>query len=176
MSVGHARDPVEREHRTRFLEHWQRHYRIAKAEAPFLDIERFTRLIAYADVVNLWSYPQLDEHDIPYVLLVMAGFMTVHRKGAETTRERFWFEGNVRRAEDLWKTGRKARARLFKIVYRDPSRTPFPVGADVLRWQLVERVSRVADAGAPRVSRPEIREFELFMERHEAWRRDRGKQ
>jgi hypothetical protein len=173
MLVDHPRDEIEHEQRARFIEHWQRHYRAAKAAAPMLTMERFTHLIAYADVVNLWSCPQLDDRDLPYVLLVMAGFMTMHRKGGETTRERLWFEGSIRRAEDLWKPGRPTRARLFRIVYRDPVRTPFPVGTDILYWELMTQVSRMADTRASRVSGPEIQAFEWFIERHDAWRRDR---
>jgi hypothetical protein len=54
--------------------------------------------VTYADVINLWGFPLLDHRDLPYVLLVLAGFIAEHRKGDVTTWTRFWFDGHVRSA------------------------------------------------------------------------------
>lgn len=159
--------------RSRFLFSWKRHYRIARYVAPSLTLERFTGLIEYADVRNLWSHRQLDQRDLPYVLLVLAGFMAVRRKGEGTTWVRFWFDGRVRDAGDLWRPGVPA-AQVFRVIYRDPVQTPFPTGAEVVRWERVERIDRLADVSGPDVSRADIHAFDVFRMRNAStWRAQR---
>jgi len=178
MSIAHARDPlVEVESRQRFLRYWRRHYRLVRQTAPALTLRRFTELIEYADVMNLWSYARLDERDLPYVLVVLAEFMTVYDESGEATRERFWFDSSVRDIGDLWAEQRPARARLFRIVYREPSHTPFPTAADILHWEAVERIDRLKDMEGPGISRADVRAFDQFVERNAAARlarRDNG--
>ncbi len=171
MSIAHARDPLaEVERRQRFLRYWRRHYRLVRQTAPALTLRRFTELIEYADVMNLWSYERLDERDLPYVLVVLAEFMTVYDENGEATRERFWFDSSVRNVGDLWAEERPTRARLFRIVYREPSHTPFPTAADILHWEPVERIDRLKDMEGPGISRADVRAFDHFVERNAAAR------
>lgn len=178
MSIAHARDPLaEVECRQRFLRYWRRHYRLVRQTAPALTLRRFTELIEYADVMNLWSYARLDERDLPYVLVVLAEFMTVYDESGEATRERFWFDSSVRDVGDLWAAQRPARARLFRIVYREPPHTPFPTASDILHWEPVERIDRLKDMEGPGISRADVRAFDQFVERNAAARlarRDNG--
>jgi hypothetical protein len=49
-------------------------------------------------------------------------------------------------------------------LYRDAMRTPFPTGAEIVRWESVERVERVADLASRGVGRGDMRLFECFLE------------
>ncbi|MFL9888503.1 hypothetical protein PQR66_36140 [Paraburkholderia agricolaris] len=162
-------------HRERFLQHWQRHYRIARHAAPPLTLERFARLIEYADVVDLWRYPAFDEHDAPYVLLALAGFISVHDRD-ERARIRLWFDGSVRDVGDLWHAERRVPPGLFRVTYREPLHTPFPTSADILFWEPVERIERLADCTAPRLRQTQIRMFNRFIDGYERERNRRGEQ
>ncbi|QYD72842.1 hypothetical protein KZJ38_24450 [Paraburkholderia edwinii] len=164
----HVPDPhAARAHRAQFLFNWKRHFRIARHTAPALTLERFTALVKYADVMNLWAYPLLDQRDLPYVLLVLAGFMAEHRKGDVTTWTRFWFDGRIRSANDLWRSG-APEARLYRVIYRDAVRTPFPTSSEIIRWERIERVERIADITSRGVGRAEMRTFEQFLENDKA--------
>ena len=154
---------IAQAHRALFLSNWKRHYRIARHTAPSLTLERFMGLVKYADVMKLWAHPLLVQRDLPYVLLVLAGFIAEHRRGDVTTWTRFWFDGRVNAVGDLWRHGAQA-ARIYRVVYRDPMRTPFPTGAEIIRWERVERIERVADLSTPRVARMEMRLFDRFLE------------
>ncbi|RKF46587.1 hypothetical protein [Paraburkholderia fungorum] len=160
-------------HRERFLQHWQRHYRIARHAAPPLTLERFARLIEYADVVDLWRYAAFDERDAPYVLLALAGFISVHDRD-ERARIRIWFDGSVRDVGDLWHEERRRPPGLFRVTYREPLHTPFPTSADILFWEPVERVERLSDCTAPRLRQTQIRMFNRFIDGYERERRRRG--
>jgi hypothetical protein len=158
---------VAQEQRGRFLFNWKRHLRIARGMVPGLSLERFTELIEYADVLNLWSYSSLELKDVPYVLLVLAGFMAVRSGEEERTWVRFWFDGRVRDVGDLWRVGAPA-AQLFRLVYRDPFHTPFPTAAELLHWERVVRIERARDIGGPAISRAEMRAFDRFVKRNAA--------
>jgi hypothetical protein len=160
---------VAQEQRGRFLFNWKRHFRIARGMAPALSLERFTELIEYADVLNLWSYSPLELKDIPHVLLVLAGFMAVRSGEEEMTWVRFWFDGRVRDVGDLWRAGAPA-AQLFRLVYRDPLHTPFPTAAELLYWERVARVERVQDISGAAISRTEMRAFDRFVKLNAATR------
>jgi hypothetical protein len=163
---AHAPDidsQAARANRAQFLFNWKRHFRIARHTAPALTLERFTALVKYADVMNLWDYPLLDQRDLPYVLLVLAGFIAEHRKGDVTMWTRFWFDGRIRSANDLWRSG-APEPQLYRVIYRDAVRTPFPSGAEIVRWERVERVDRVADLASRGVGRADMRMFERFLE------------
>ncbi|MFC0693343.1 hypothetical protein [Paraburkholderia humisilvae] len=153
-----------RMNRAQFLFNWKRHFRIARHMAPALTLERFIAVVKYADVMNLWGFPLLDQRDLPYVLLVLAGFIAEHRKGDVTMWTRFWFDGRVRSASDLWRSGGVRDPQLYRVVYRDVVRTPFPTGAEIVRWESVERVDRVADLASRGVGRADMRLFEKFLE------------
>lgn len=160
---------VAQEQRGRFLFNWKRHFRIARGMVPGLSLERFTELIEYADVLNLWSYSPLELKDVPYVLLVLAGFMAVRGGEEELTWVRFWFDGSVRDASDLWRAGAPA-AQLFRLVYRNPFHTPFPTAAELLYWERVVRVERAQDIDSAAISRSEMRAFDRFVKRNAATR------
>lgn len=160
-------------HRERFLQHWQRHFRIARHAAPPLTLERFARLIEYADVVDLWRYPAFDERDVPYVLLALAGFISVNDRD-ERARIRLCFDGSVRDVGDLWRDERRVPPGLFRVTYREPLHTPFPTAADILFWEPVERIERLADCHAPRLRQTQIRAFNRFLGGYERERDRRG--
>ncbi|CAB3643388.1 hypothetical protein LMG24238_00491 [Paraburkholderia sediminicola] len=168
--AGGAAGPL---HRERFLQHWQRHFRIARHAAPPLTLERFARLIEYADVVDLWRYPAFDERDVPYVLLALAGFISVNDRD-ERARIRLCFDGSVRDVGDLWRDERRVPAGLFRVTYREPLHTPFPTAADILFWEPVERIERLADCPAPRLRQTQIRAFNRFIGGYERERDRRG--
>ncbi|WP_144152898.1 hypothetical protein [Paraburkholderia sp. BCC1885] len=160
-------------HRDIFLRHWSLHFQVMRRAVPALTIQRFVHLIEYADVLNLWSYPELDERDVPYVLLVMAGFIRQVPQPAgdeddaegEVTWVRFWFDSSVSDEGDLWLQGR-ARPQLFRLIYRDPELTPFPTGAEVLQWETVVRDEAFLDnpvASVASVSRADMQAFHRFM-------------
>jgi hypothetical protein len=100
-------------------------------------------------------------------MLVLAGFMAEHRKGDVTMWTRFWFDGRIRSAHDLWRSG-APEARLYRVIYRDAVRTPFPTSAEIIRWERVERVDRIADLPSRGVGRAEMRTFEQFLESDKA--------
>jgi hypothetical protein len=112
---------------------------------------------------NNMSWRCYVQRDLPYVLLVLAGFIAEHRRGDVTTWTRFWFDGRVNAVGDLWRNGAQA-ARIYRVVYRDPIRTPFPTGAEIIRWERVERIDRVADLSTPRADGTEMRLFDRFLE------------
>ncbi|WP_323120590.1 hypothetical protein [Burkholderia alba] len=172
FAIGATRpDPlVAADQRAQFFRNWKRHFQIARHHAPALTIERFTCLIDYADVMNLWSCAALDQRDLPYVLLVLAGFIATHRKGETTVWLRFWFDGRVRTGADLWRPG-GPRAGFFRLQYRDPVHTPFPTGADIVRWERIEHIDRIVDLPASGVGPAETRAFDRFLARDPGGRR-----
>jgi prepilin-type N-terminal cleavage/methylation domain-containing protein len=112
----------------------------ARRDSGFTLIEMLVAIALLAVV----ALPRLDHNDLPYVLLVMAGFLTVRGANAEVTRERFYFDGSLRDVGDLWREGRRMPATLYRIVYRNPLHTPFPTAASIQHW---ERVARGAASG-----------------------------
>ncbi|HTJ95094.1 MAG TPA: hypothetical protein VL424_18525 [Pararobbsia sp.] len=150
--------------RARFLRLWQRHLQVMRHEAPGLSLRRLIELIAHADVVNVWSYPGMTEHHVPYVLLVLAGYLPYPDPKTTSMRVRFWFGDMARDLTDLWHEDGRVSARLFRVIYRPPGRTPLPVADDILRWEEVSMVERVADLAPARISRPEQRAFTRFLE------------
>lgn len=173
--IGHAFDSVAGpKQRARFLRFWQRHFQVMRHEAPGMSLRRLTELIAHADVVNLWSYPGLDEHDLPYALLVLAGFIVYPDPKVSGMRVRFWFGDAIRDIGAIWtghasqsenpRTPQTIAPRLFRVVYRAPTRTPLPVAADIVEWEEVNRIRRVADHALPRVPRSDQRAFGRFLE------------
>jgi hypothetical protein len=174
MSVRQARDPaVELRYRGRFLQQWQRHYRFAREATPWCSLPRFTRMIEYADVMNLWSYPALQLRDVPYVLLVMAGFINTRLPSGEAARERFWFDGSVTDVGDLWQHDRITPASLFRVVYRVPHQTPLPTAGAIMYWEPVGQAERLTEITVPRVPPSQQRMFARFLEHYEAQRRAR---
>lgn len=174
MSVRRMRDPaIEQPFRRSFLRQWQRHYRLASEVTPWFSLPLFTRVIEYADVMNLWSYPALRMHDVPSVLLVMAGFIGRRTESGDVARERFWFDGSVVDVGDLWAPGRAERAKLYRVIYRAPQHTPLPTAASIVYWEPVRQPTRLAEISAPRLSRGHMRAFARFLKHYDAQRRAR---
>ena len=170
-------------HRQHFIGRWEHHYAAVRRLLSSLTVRRFTTLIAYADVLNLWSYPSLRQDDVAVVLLVLAGFMRLPdvAEAADGARwARFWFDASVYDVDDLWKL-RPAPPKLFRVEYREPDVTPFPTGEQVLRWtaaelELVDQTIGVSlgadgqDTSASGLRREDVLEFERFAARDRgAW-------
>ncbi|MCX4161686.1 MULTISPECIES: hypothetical protein [Paraburkholderia] len=129
-------------HRMRFVRRWEFHYAAVQQLCPSFTMKRFATVLAYADVLNLWSYPNLREEDLASVLLVLTGFMRLADSTGKGAPEsvgwvRFWFDASVRDVGDLW-SARTSAPGLFRIEYREPESTPFPTGADVLGGMRVD--------------------------------------
>lgn len=137
LRVEHARNPTwHRQHRAAFLAQWQSHYRRMKSHVPSLSVARLISLIAYADVVNLWSHPALALGDIPYVLLAL-GELIVEPSDAKAAHwVRFVFDGTVQCVDDLWRS-RAVAPRLFKIRYRTETLGQLPMWRDIVSCEAV---------------------------------------
>jgi hypothetical protein len=163
MVVRHLRDvETTRRHRGQFVDHWQYHYHAMQQLAPSLTIKRFVHLIEYADVLNLWSYWKLQQHDVPYVLLALAEFMIQREQAGALTWVRFCFDGSVRDVGDLWSL--QARPPFFfRMVYREPPLTPFPTARQLLHCETVVRDDTVLDGPMPHLRHASAREFECLL-------------
>lgn len=162
LSVSHAREAdVERRHRKAFIDHWSHHYAEMKQLAPSLTVQRFTRLVEYADVLNLWSYRNLDQRDLPCVLLALADFMIEHGRGA-LTWVRFCFDARVHEVGDLWAPGGRD-VQFFRMRYREPSATPFPTAKQLQSWEAVSRSTSFLDEPAPRLNVIDVQVFRRFL-------------
>ncbi len=166
MTVRRMRDVVrEREQRGAFIANWQRHYQVMRRVAPFLTIRRFIYLIGYADVLNLWSYPALEQADLPYVLLVLAQFMRAGTIAGKPVWVRFCFDATVRDVGDLWThrgAHRGAQASLFRMLYGVPDDTPFPTSRQLIHYETVRRDTSFLETPEPYVKRAEAKEFQRF--------------
>lgn len=162
LRVGLQRDAeAERRHRKAFVDLWSYHYAAMKQLAPSLTMQRFTRLVEYADVLNLWSYRELDQRDLPYVLLALADFMIEHGRGP-LTWVRFCFDARVRDVGDLWVPGGRD-VQFFRMQYREPSATPFPTAKQLQNWEAVPRSASFLDEPAPRLNVIDVQMFRRFL-------------
>lgn len=165
---------VARDQRQRFMAHWPHHYAAAQRALPSLTIRRFTTVIACADVLNLWSYRELREEDLPYVLLVMAGFIRVPDVGDGAQGwVRFWFDASVHDVGDLWKP-RPLPPGLFRVTYASLDVAPLPTGAQVLGWTEVVREEDILGGPRPDLSRDKMDEFRRFVARDREGLASRG--
>jgi hypothetical protein len=163
MVVHQMRNPVlEGRQRAAFIGNWTRHYRVMKRLAPSFTVHRLTLLVRYADVLNLWSYPAIRQHDLPYVLLVLAGFIRDQGPQGDTIWVRFCFDGNVHDVGDLWRDG-GSPPQLFRMVYRPPFETPFPTSRELTHFQMVGRDAGFLDGPDPTIRSAEAREFHRFL-------------
>ncbi|WP_233839108.1 hypothetical protein [Paraburkholderia sp. ZP32-5] len=165
MTVQHMRDLLlEGRQRGAFIHSAMRHYRVMKKLAPSLTVRRLMFLVGYADVQNLWSYPGLRQHDLPYVLLVLAGFIRHRGTQGETVWLRFCFDASVRDVGDLWRdTG--SQPKLFQMVYRPPVDTPFPTSRELIHFTTVARDVRFLGGEEPWVRGADVKEFQQFLSR-----------
>lgn len=161
-SVRRKRDAaLEREQRGAFLENWQRHFQVMRRAAPSMTVRRFIYLVGYADVMNLWSYPSIEQHDLPYVLLTLAQFMRAGAMGGRPVWVRFCFDATVRDVGDLW-THRGPQARLFKMMYNAPRETPFPTSRQLIHYETVRRDTSFLETSPPWMKRADVKEFQRF--------------
>lgn len=163
MTVRHMRDAGrERLQRGAFVRNWLRHYCVMRQLAPSLTVRRLALLIDCADVANLWSYEALAQRDLPYVLLVLAGFIRHQGAQGEPLWLRFCFDGSVHDAADLWR-GDRMPPGLFRMVYRQPAGTPFPTSRELMYFRKVGRNWRFLDGPAPRILRSDARQFQRML-------------
>ncbi|CAB3755265.1 hypothetical protein [Paraburkholderia humisilvae] len=153
---------LEREQRGVFIENWQRHFQVMRRAAPSLTVRRFIYLVGYADVMNLWSYPALEQHDLPYVLLTLAQFMRAGAMGGRPVWVRFCFDATVRDVGDLW-THRGPQARFFKMMYNAPRETPFPTSRQLIHYETVRRDTSFLETPPPWMKRADVKEFQRFV-------------
>ena len=132
LRMDHARNIAwHRQHRSAFLAQWQMHYRRMKEQVGSLTVDRLVSLIAYADVVNLWSHPALVLVDVPYVLLALGELFAEPGDPAAAYWVRFVFDGTVRCVDDLWRA-RSVAPRLYKISYKTETVGHMPVWRDIV--------------------------------------------
>ncbi|MEH3023742.1 MAG: hypothetical protein PGN19_13525 [Pseudomonas oryzihabitans] len=107
--------------RESFFLHWKLHWQLLRTYAPFADISEFIALVRYADQHRIWQYINIQEHEIPYIFLVLKDFPPIKSKGNWLRKEwiRFWFDSRVRTLDDLWiKT--TGDWRIVKATYASP--------------------------------------------------------
>jgi hypothetical protein len=139
LSVECPRDfEVERRNRGLFLAEWQSHLAVMAQQVPSISIERFVRLVSYADVLNLWSYEALEQRDIPFILLVLAEVIADVSAGHGKMWVRFVFEGRIKRLSDLWAQP-ELNTRLFRIRYKRLNGERMPTARDIVACEEVER-------------------------------------
>ncbi|RKP57831.1 hypothetical protein D7S86_07875 [Pararobbsia silviterrae] len=167
MDVRHIRDEArEAAQRSAFMDRWQYHYLAMKSLAPSLTVRRLTLLVRIADVANLWSYPALVQHDLPYVLLALAGFIRDRDSSGEVCWVRFCFDGAVRDVSDLWREAAHV-SRFFRMVYRPPIGTPFPTSRELVRFETVERTLGFTNQADPIASIEDSDEFDCALIRRD---------
>ncbi|MFM0215471.1 hypothetical protein [Paraburkholderia caledonica] len=155
---------VERHNRAAFLACWQTHFAVMTEQVKTLSIERFANLIAVADVLHLWSYKELEQKDIPFILLALAEAITDSTVAHEKMWVRFVFEGRIKAVSDLWAEP-GMRAKLYRIQYRPRKNTTMPNARDIVICVEVERSSVSQDSRAVPVSEVDEALFERLLKR-----------
>lgn len=165
---------VERHNRAAFLACWQTHFAEMTEQVKTLSVERFVNLIAVADVLHLWSYKELEQTDIPLILLALAETITDSTVAHEKMWVRFIFEGRIKAVSDLWAEP-EVRAKLYRIQYRPRKNTRMPNARDIVVCVEVERSSVSQDSRAVPISEPDealferlLKEVDLYMQNRRA--------
>ncbi|CAM2152363.1 conserved protein of unknown function [Pararobbsia alpina] len=165
------RDPArELKARGLFLDKWVWHFQRVRELAPAYSIERFTRGIAHADVLHIWACEALEQSDIPYLFLALAGSMIA---SAETPRIwfRFWFDSSVQAVSDLHGP-RDMPARLYRLRYRNVQPGRFPETRHLTDWTEIPMTSEFLNGDAPRIMSGEKQTFQAFLNRRSGSDRD----
>lgn len=155
---------VESFNRAAFVSRWQIHFAVMAAQVRTLSIERFVNLIAVADALHLWSYEELKQNDVPFVLLALADAITDTTVAHQKMWLRFVFEGRIKTVRDLWAES-EPPARLYRIQYRPRKNTRMPNASHIVLCVEVER-SAVPEE-SPSASRSSADEtlFERLLDR-----------
>ncbi|RKE36058.1 hypothetical protein B0G76_2206 [Paraburkholderia sp. BL23I1N1] len=154
---------VESRNRAAFIARWQAHFAVMADLVKSLSIERFVNLISVADVLNLWSYSELEQVDVPFILLVLAEVMTDESVGHEKVWVRFVFEGRIRSVSDLW-AGPEMSAKLYRIQYKRQKNTRMPTARDIVVCAEVERSRVPLDSRAVSMSDSDEALFDALLE------------
>lgn len=162
LRITHARNVAwHQQHRAAFIADWQTHFRRMKAQVPSLSINRLTSLIAYADVVSLWSHPNLALSDIPYLLLALGELIADRSDRVSTYWMRFVFDGTVRSVDDLW-TPRTVAPRLYRIRYRTDTVGKLPIWRDIVACDVVRYGAPDEGAAPGWLPIDDLKQFEAF--------------
>ncbi|WP_407973365.1 hypothetical protein ACJ51O_38290 (plasmid) [Burkholderia pyrrocinia] len=154
---------VERRNRDAFIANWRSYFAVMVDQVRSLSIERFVNLISIADVLNLWSFHDLDCDDVPYILLVLAEVIADTTVGHEKMWVRFVFEGRIKTVSDLWAEP-ETRAKLYRIQYKRQKYTKLPTARDIVICTEVERAIGSQDRCAASVSAVEEALFQRLLE------------
>jgi hypothetical protein len=94
--------------RQAFMSHWQWHFKLMNHYVSGFDIYDFIHRVRLADTQKLWDCSNLQEWELPYVMLVWQPFKpilaTTQRTGKPIRQQwvRFWYDARVRTIQDLW--------------------------------------------------------------------------
>jgi hypothetical protein len=94
--------------RSLFFQNWPWHFELIKSYVGHVDIFDFIQRIELADKDDLWGCSNIQEWEIPYVLMVWLPFkpiLTISKTSNQPLREqwvRFWYDSRVRTINDLW--------------------------------------------------------------------------
>lgn len=154
---------LERRYRGEFTGHWQHHLSEIRQHVPHFSMQRFTQVIAHADVLHLWSCPTLAQADIPYILLVLSAFIAETPGAAHPTWLRFVFDASVRDMTELRKQA-STPPRLFRLHYRASFSSMFPNARHLLDWNEVSMTGEFLHGSTPYILMAEVFAFEAFLE------------
>lgn len=161
------RDPArEQKARGEFLEKWAWHFHRVRELAPAYSIDRFTRGIEHADVLHIWACNTLEQSDIPYLFLALAGSMIA---SPDTPRIwfRFWFDMSVQSVSDLHGP-RDMPARFYRLRYRNVQAGRFPETRHLTDWTEIAVTGDFLNDEAPRTMSAEVQKFQEFINRRSA--------
>lgn len=163
---------VEGRNRDAFIANWRTHFAVMADQVKTLSVERFVNLISVADVLNLWSYGNLDMDDMPFILLVLAEVMTDMTVSHEKMWVRFVFEGRIKTVSDLWAEP-EIRPKLYRIQYKRRNNTRMPNARDIVVCAEVDRGSLALNSRAISISHANEALFEPLLETIELYRGNR---
>lgn len=129
--------------RSSFFSHWKYHWQILRDHAPYTDITEFIGLINYSNKQRIWQYRNLQEHEIPYIFLVLKDFPPIKSKGKWLRKDwiRFWFDSRVRAIDDLW-INTTGDWRIVKATYATPRAKGVIPGVAQLKFTDIPTIKR----------------------------------
>lgn len=129
-----------------FRKNWRQHYKQISHLAKNLKPIEFIQLLTRANQQRIWEYDQLQEYQLPYVLVTLVEFpnQTGNYKNKRHCWFRFWFDSSVQVYDDIWRTN--TLPELWRAYYyltgkqRTPSEdnlknlSSFHMNKDFLTW------------------------------------------